>query len=85
MTSLTRLLVLSGVVSLSNALGSIEASGGEWAVTDDQAPPIEFAAKSQTEMGFDLYRELAAQKPGENISLSPISIAQAFALLAEGA
>ena len=74
-TSLTRLLVVAGTVTLANVLGA--APQGD--------PPTKVVARSSGDFGFDLYRTLAKTRKGENLFFSPYSIATALTMAGEGA
>ncbi len=83
--NLTRVLVLSGTVTLSNALGAAVVGANELAVAPQGDPPTKVVATSSGNFGFDLYRTLAASHKGENLFFSPYSIATALTMTAEGA
>jgi len=82
-TTLTRVLVLAGAVTLTNALGSATAEPAELAVAAQGKKPTKGVARSTNHFGFDLYREL--RKDGKNLFFSPFSIASVLAMAAEGA
>lgn len=86
-TNLTRVLVLSGTVMLSNSLGAATAGANELLVAPQGESPtkVEVIATSSGDFGFDLYRTLAASHKGENMFFSPYSIASALTMTAEGA
>ncbi len=84
MKTMTRVLVLSGTVALSNSLGSATAGRGELLVAEQGSTPVALVARANNAFGFDLYKELAKAK-GENLFFSPYSISLALAMTMEGA
>ena len=64
-TRLTRVLVLSGTVTLSNALGAATARANELVVAPQGGAPTKIVATSSGDFGFDLYRTLAASRQGK--------------------
>jgi serpin B len=54
--------------------------------TEPAANPVpESVSKGNLAFGFDLFRALAAQDPGENIFISPMSVSMALAMTLNGA
>ena len=84
-TQLTRVLVLSGTVTLTNALGAATAKAGELIAAPQGGPPTQVVAQSGGDFGFDLYRKLAATRKGKNLFFSPYSITNVLTMAAEGA
>ena len=84
-TKLTRILMLSGTVTLTNALGAATAGPNELVVAPQGGSPTKIVAKSSGDFGFDLYRTLARTHKGENLFFSPYSIATALTMAGEGA
>ncbi|MBL9075893.1 MAG: serpin family protein [Planctomycetes bacterium] len=57
-----------------------------FALPAPQSPPADAVAVQATNgLAFDLYRDLAAAEPAANLFASPLSIAMALAMVAEGA
>lgn len=83
--SLTRVLVLSGTVSLSNNLGAVEGASHDLLVAPQGEVPYRHAAAASNAFGMDLYKALAQRRGDENLFLSPYSINLALTMCAEGA
>ena len=81
----TRMLVLSGVVTLATGRGSAEAAANEAAAAGAEGAPIKIAVEANSQFAFDLYAELAKRHEGENLFFSPHSISNALLMAAEGA
>lgn len=82
---LTRVLVLSGVVTLSNALGTVTGTANELLSAKEGSKPAKEVVKSNSDFAINLYQELAKENPGKNLFFSPFSILSALAMTAEGA
>lgn len=84
---LTRVLVLSGLVTLATDRGAVEGQAAELLAAADKQPPVAVtvAVQSNTQFAVDLYRQLAADAGDENLFLSPFSISSALTMLVEGA
>ena len=78
-------LLLAGVLSLavSHGLGVVGAEGPP--ATKGGKQTAGQAAPSTGDFAFDLYRQLAKVRPGENLFLSPYSVSSALTMVAEGA
>ena len=85
MTRLTRVLVLTGVVTLSNAMGTITGGANDLLAAEAGAQPTALAVKANSDFAFDSYRQLSGENAGENLFFSPYSISSALAMTAEGA
>jgi serine protease inhibitor len=85
MSKLTRVLVLAGVITLTNALGEVRGEPPELLTSRDGQIPVAEVVLGNSQFGWDLYHRLAAAHPGENIFFSPYSISTALAMTAEGA
>ncbi|MDP7019921.1 MAG: serpin family protein, partial [Pirellulaceae bacterium] len=83
--SLTRVLVLSGVVSLTTSMGSLDGTSGELLSAELDKAPTKVAVKSNSDFALDLYKQLAKENAGENLFFSPYSISSALAMTVEGA
>ncbi len=81
----TRILVLSGVVSMATGHGRVAAGAGEVAVAEAGAAPEKIAVRANSQFAFGLYRQLAAENAGENMFFSPYSVSNALLMAAEGA
>lgn len=82
---ITRVLVLSGIVTLANAAGSVDGGEGELLTAKPDEAPVKLAVRSSSEFAFDLYHRLSAEHPNGNLFFSPYSISGALAMTAEGA
>jgi len=82
---LTRVLVLTGTVTLANALGSTSGGPGSLLAAETDKPPANIAVTANSDFGLDLYRQLAKGSPGKNLFFSPYSMSSALAMTAEGA
>jgi len=83
--TLTRVLVMSGVVTLSNVSGSVQGEEGELLVAQKGDAPTKQAVEANSDFAVDLYHQLAKENAGENLFFSPYSISSALAMTAEGA
>ncbi len=84
MKRLTRVLVLSGTVTLTNSLGAATATERELLVVQQGESPQKIVARASNAFGVDLYRKLAQRDSG-NMLFSPYSISVAMAMTLEGA
>lgn len=80
-----RVLVLSGIVTLANALGSVTGEANDLLAAETDAKPVKTTIKANTHFAIDLYRALALENEGKNLFLSPYSISSALTMVAEGA
>lgn len=81
----TRVFVLAGLVTLTNAMGSATAGPSELLSAKQDEAPVKEIVRSNSEFGIDIYRKLAADQPDENLFISPYSIASVLAMASEGA
>ena len=81
MNRLTRVLVLTGIVTLTSVTGT---ANDLLAAGPDKAP-AKVAAQSNTDFAIDLYMQLSKENEGKNLFFSPYSISSALAMTAEGA
>ncbi|OGG51740.1 MAG: hypothetical protein A3F84_07600 [Candidatus Handelsmanbacteria bacterium RIFCSPLOWO2_12_FULL_64_10] len=81
----TRVFVLAGIVTLTNAMGSAAGGPSELLLARQDEAPAKEVVRSNSQFGIDLYRHLAAEKPDENLFISPYSIASVLAMASEGA
>jgi len=58
---------------------------GSGAMPKADSPPASGLARPYTELGFDILRQLASQRPDGNVFISPTSIAVALAMTSNGA
>lgn len=84
-SSLTRVLILSGVVTLTNALGSVEGSRGDLLAAEPDSAPTKQVVQANSDFAFDLYQQLARENEGESLFFSPYSVSGALAMATEGA
>jgi serine protease inhibitor len=86
-TNFTRVLVLAGAVTLTNALGSVTGSANQLLAAEPTTAPVNHAIKANNDFGVDLYAQLAKEKDkeGKNLFFSPYSMSSALAMTAEGA
>ena len=82
---ITRVLVLAGVVTLTNALGSVQGTAGELLAAEPGKAPTNLAVQANSDFAFDLYAQFAKENAGKNMFFSPYSISSALAMTAEGA
>lgn len=85
MTNLTRVLVLAGVVTLTNVHGSVTGTANHLLAAEAGKAPVNYAVSANNDFAIDLYKQLATEKQGENLFFSPYSISNALAMTAEGA
>lgn len=85
MKSLTKILILTGAVTLTNAFGSIDGSSDTLLAAEKDKAPVAHAVKANSDFAFDLYKQLAKENEGENLFFSPYSITSALAMTTEGA
>ena len=85
MTSLTRVLVLAGVVTLVNAQGSVTGQANHLLAAEAGKAPVNQAIQANSDFAVDLYRQLAKENRGKNLFFSPYSMSSALAMTAEGA
>jgi serine protease inhibitor len=87
MSSFTRVLVLAGVVTLANHLGSVTGQADHLLAAEKGRAPVDQAVTANSNFAVDLYRQLSQEKEnrGKNVFFSPYSISSALAMTAEGA
>jgi len=83
--SLTRVLVLSGMVALTNAYGAVVGDQDGLPAAVDEAGPVHQAADATNDFGFELLRHLTRSDPGQDLVFSPYSVHAALSMAAEGA
>lgn len=81
---MTRVLVLSGVVSLMTSDGRLDGGEGDLLTAGSDASPVKVAVNANSEFAFDLYRHLSVQSD-DNLFFSPYSISGALTMAVEGA
>jgi serine protease inhibitor len=81
----TRVLVLSGIVTLLTSAGSIDGAEGDLLLASSRQQPVKVTVKANSDFAFDLYRQLAQENSDGNLFFSPYSISQMLAMTAEGA
>ena len=85
MTHLTRVLVLSGLVTLVNVHGSVTGQSNHLLAAEAEKAPVGHAITATSDFALDLYGRLAKENPGKNLFFSPYSMSSALAMTAEGA
>ena len=85
MMHFTRVLVLTGMVTLINQHGSITGEANTLLATEPGRAPAKLVVEANTEFGLDLYRQLVKQQEEKNLFFSPYSISIALAMASEGA
>jgi len=85
MNRLTRVLVLAGVVTLSNPLGTVSGGPNDLLAAEAGSAPTKHAVQANSDFAFDLYAQFAKENVGKNLFFSPYSISGALAMTAEGA
>ncbi len=81
----TRVLVLAGVVTLTNAMGSVTGNANDLLAADSEQSPSKYTVQANSDFAIDLYRRLAKENKGGNLFFSPYSVSGALAMTAEGA
>ena len=85
MNRLTRILILSGMVSLTNPLGSITGNANDLLAAETGKAPVNHAIAANSDFAVSLYGSLAKENQGKNLFYSPYSMSIALAMTAEGA
>ena len=80
----TRVLVLSGIVTLTSAR-SIDGAEGDLLSASSGQQSVKVTVKANNDFAFDLYRQLMQENSDGNVFFSPYSISQMLAMTAEGA
>ncbi|QDT60094.1 Serpin (serine protease inhibitor) [Stieleria bergensis] len=83
--SLTRVFVLSGLVTLTTSLGSIEGTSGELLAAEVDKAPSKLTMEANSDFAWDLYAQIAKEDEDGNLFFSPYSISSALAMTMEGA
>jgi len=83
--SYTRVLVLAGVVALTNASVTVTGRADDLLAAQTGAKPTKLAIRANSDFAMDLYKQLAKENEGKNLFFSPYSISSALAMTAEGA
>jgi len=84
-SQMTRVLVLSGVVTLATSAGLVAGEANELLVAEADKAPSKLAVQANSDFAFDLYAQLAKENAGENLFFSPYSMLTALTMTAEGA
>lgn len=82
---LTRVLVMSGIVSLCAAGETVSAQENEVLMSKGGGKPQKLVVQANNDFGLKLYKHLVAEDGEGNIFFSPYSISNALAMTAEGA
>ena len=81
----TRVLVLSGILTLLTSAGSIDGAEGDSLQASSGQQPVKVTVKANNDFSFDLYRQLTQENSDGNLFFSPYSISQVLAMTSEGA
>ena len=63
----TRVLVLSGVVTLTTAVGCVAGRPGDLSAAEADQPSTKLAVQANSDFAFDLYKQLAKENEGQNL------------------
>ena len=85
MTRMTRILVVAGMVTLANPLGTVTGGANDLLAAEPAAAPVKHAVQANSDFAFDMYQQLSKENAGKNLFFSPYSISSALAMTAEGA
>jgi len=85
MTRMTRILVVAGLVTLANPLGTVTGGANDLLAAEVDAAPLKHAVQANSDFAFDMYQQLSKENAGKNLFFSPYSISSALAMTAEGA
>jgi serpin B len=85
MTRMTRILVVAGMVTLANPMGTVTGGANDLLAAEADAAPVKHAVQANSDFAFDMYQQLSKENAGENLFFSPYSISSALAMTAEGA
>jgi len=85
MARMTRVLVLAGLVTLANPMGTVTGGPDDLLAAEVGAAPVKYAVRANSDFAFDLYAQFAKENAGKNLFFSPYSISNALAMTAEGA
>jgi serine protease inhibitor len=80
-----RIATISGILAVTCSHVSCATTGANGVRADNDGARSSSASRSSSAFGFNLYRELLAQRPGENIFVSPASVGFALAMTYNGA
>ncbi len=85
MAHLTRILILSGLVALSNPLGTVSGQTNDLLTAEAGAQPAVLAVQAGNSFAIDFYKHLAKDESAGNLFFSPYSISTAMTMVQEGA
>ena len=85
MGRITRVLVITGLVTLANSLGTISGGPNDLLAVEKDTAPVKHVVQSNSDFAFDMYKQLSGENKGKNMFFSPYSISSALAMTAEGA
>jgi|GEM_PF-139539 len=80
---MTRVFLMAGLATLSNDLGSVNASADQLVHASGKEAPVALTVHHNTQFAADLYKQLAGNS-GENLFVSPLSVSNTLAMLLEG-
>lgn len=86
-SSIMRVFVIAGAVTLANSHGTVEGKANDILATNGKDAPTKLAIEANSQFAFDMYHALAKDKKnaGKNMFFSPYSMSSALAMTAEGA
>ena len=85
MNSVTRVLVLTGAVTLTSTLGSAVGHANDLVSASPSQEPTNWAIEANSNFALEYYKQLAKEHEGENLFFSPYSIGSVLVMAAEGA
>ena len=85
MMRMTRILVIAGMVTLANPLGTVTGGANDLLAAEADAAPVKHVVQANSDFAFDMYQQLSKENAGKNLFFSPYSISSALAMTAEGA
>ena len=85
MKTLTRVLVLTGLVTMTNAHGQVEGRADSLLIAREGEAPVKQVVKANSDFAVDMYKQFSKENPGGNLFFSPYSISSAMSMLGEGA
>ncbi len=83
--ALTRVLILTGIVTLTTSDGTLTGTSGHLLAATPGAPPEDIAVQANNGFAVSLYQQLAKSSPDQGLFFSPYSLSLALAMTAEGA
>ncbi len=85
MKRLTRILILSGMVTLTNSLGAASGQANDLLTAEAGTQPAVLAVQAGNSFAIDFYKQLTKDESAGNLFFSPYSISTAMTMVQEGA